>query len=178
VTTTDTYDLPDDYNGMIIPLTHTTSDTINPIEVPLDVIYIKKSQSINDAYPLYFAIKDKDFVAGIGRKKEIIFYPTPDQVYTYFYTYRSIPPAPEGDSDFFVGPFGATEALLETCYAVADLQEKDVMGIHAVEAEALTQRFIGDDKLGALVGNIGSSNQYGYPRRSSIISKDGGQLLP
>jgi hypothetical protein len=175
---TTTYALPDGYNGMIIPLTHTTSETINPIEVPLEVIYVKISQSINDAYPLYFAVKDVDFDPAIGRKKELIFYPNPDKEYTYYYTYRFIPLAPENDDDFFVGPVGSSEAILETCLAAADLQEKDNIGFHATEADRLTQQFVGDDKLGAIVGNIGSSNRYGYPRRTSIISKDGNQLVP
>lgn len=175
---TETYLLPDDYNGMIIPLTHTTSDTVNPIEVPLEVIYVKKSQSINDAYPLYFAVQDVTFDATVGRQKQLIFYPNPDKIYTYYYTYRSIPLSPENDDDYFVGPVGSSEAILETCLAAADLQEKDNIGFHAAEADRLTQQLIGDDKLGAVVGNIGSSNRYGYPRRSSIISKDGSQLVP
>lgn len=172
------YPLPDGYNGMIIPLKHTTEDTYNPIEVPLEVIYQKKSQSLNDSYPLYFAIKDGDFDQAIGRKKELIFYPLPDMEYTYFYTYKFIPLAPVEDTDFFVGPVGSSEAILECALAVAELQEKDTIGVHNKMADVLMQQLVGDDKLGALVGNIGSSNNYGYPRRSSVISKDGTQLIP
>ena len=174
----DTYDLPSGYNGMIIPLTHTTDETFNPNEVPLETIYIKISQSQSDSYPLYFAIKDKDFDPQIGRQKELIFYPKPNQTYTYSYTYRFMPPAPNEDTDFFVGPIGSSEAILETCLAIAELQEKDRIGVHNTEASLLTQQFIGDDKLGALVSNIGNSGYYGYPRRSSVISKDGSQLVP
>ena len=174
----DTYDLPDGYNGLIIPLTHTTDETFNPNEVPLETIYIKKSQSQSDSYPLYFAVKDKDFDPQIGRQKELIFYPVPNQEYTYYYTYRFMPLAPVEDSDYFVGPIGSSEVILETCLAIAELQEKDQIGVHNAEADRLLQQFIGDDKLGALVSNIGSSGYYGYPRRSSVISKNGSQLVP
>ena len=174
----ETYVLPDGYNGMIIPFKHTTDDTTNPDEVPLEFIYIKKSQSSGDSYPLWFAIKDSDFDQAIGRKKEVIFYPTPNQTYTYYYTYRFTPLAPVEDTDFFVGPVGSSEAILECSLAVAELQEKDEIGNHNKMADMLVQQLIGDDKLGALVGNIGGSNRYGYPRRTSVISKDGTQLVP
>ena len=87
----ETYTLPTGYNGMIIPFKHTQDDTFNPIHVPLEVIYQKKSESTNDSYPLYFAIKEGDFDKIVGRVREVIFYPVPDLVYTYFYTYKSIP---------------------------------------------------------------------------------------
>lgn len=173
------YDLPIGYNGMIISLTHTTDETFNPVEVPLAVIYIKKSETTNRSYPLYFAIKDGDFDKAVGRRKEVLFYPVPDLVYTYFYTYRFLPEAPVENGDFFVGPVGSGEAILETCLAVAELQEKDEIGVHNQEADRLTQQLIGDDKLGALVGNIGGMIKDGRPRRTSrIFNSSGTQIIP
>ena len=173
------YDLPTGYNGMIIPLKHTTEDTFNPVEVPLEYIYQKKSQSTNDSYPLYFAIKEGDFDKIIGRKRELIFYPVPDLVYTYYYTYRFLPEAPVEDGDFFVGPVGSSEAILETCLAVAELQEKDTIGVLNAEADRLVQQLIGDDKLSSLVGNIGGMIRDGRPRRSArIFNSSGTQIIP
>jgi len=172
------YDLPTGYNGMIIPLKHTTDDTYNPMEVPLEVIYQKKSESTNESYPLYFAIKEGDFDKIVGRKRELIFYPVPDHVYNYYYTYRFLPEAPVEDGDFFVGPVGSSEAILECALAVAELQEKDMISVHNAEADRLVQQLIGDDKLGSLVGNIGGMIKECGPRRTSVISYDNTQVIP
>lgn len=176
---TDTYDLPIGYNGMIIPLKHTTDETFNPMEVPLEVIYQKRSESTGDSYPLYFAVKEKDFDKIVGRRRELLFYPVPNQVFTYYYTYRLIPEAPVEDDDLFVGPVGSSEAILECSLAVAELQEKDGTAVvHKVAADELVQQLIGDDKLGSLVGNIGSEMRYGRPRRTSVISFESTQIIP
>lgn len=172
------YDLPAEYNGMIISFRHTTDDTYNPVEVPLEVIYQKKSESTNQSYPLYFAIKEGTFDKVVGRRRTVMFWPIPDQVYNFFYTYRSIPLAPVEDNDFFVGPVGSSEAILETCLGVAELQENDIIGVHNQEADRLTQQLIGDDKLSSLIGNIGGMTKDGRPRRSSKIFFDNAQIIP
>jgi len=173
----DTYELPTGYNGMIIPLKHTTPDSPNPKEVPLSTIYQRKSETTGESYPLYFAIKQGDFNKFTGRSIEIIFSPTPDGTYTYYYTYRLMPDAPVEDDDYFVGPVGSSEAILECSLAVAELQEKDRIGIHQQLADQLVQQLIGDDKLNSLVGNIGGSEP-AYRRTATIYDDDDNQLIP
>lgn len=176
---TETYQLPVGFNGMIIPPKHTTPQTLNPVQVPLEVIYQKKSETTGNSYPLYFAIKDGDFNKIVGRRMEIVFNPPPDAAYTYYYTYRFIPEAPVEDGDYFVGPIGSSEAILECALAVAELQEKDTLGVHNDEAERLVQRLIGDDKISSLVGNIGGMiKDSSIVRTSTIYDDDGNQLIP
>ena len=175
----DTYDLPIGFNGMIVPLKHTTPQTLNPIEVPLEFIYEKRSETTGNSYPEFYAIKEKDFSPLIGRRREIIFEPCPNGSYTYYYTYRFLPEKLVEDADLFVGPPGSSEAILECCLSVAELQEKDTIGVHAMEADRLTQQLIGDDKLSSQVGNIGGSRSAGRPRRTSVINdSSGNQLIP
>lgn len=174
----ETYILPSGYNGMVIPLKHQTDETFNPVEVPLAVIYQRKSESTSDSYPLYFAIKEGDFSKAIGRVRELMFFPIPGLVYDYYYTYWFMPEAPVEDEDLFVGPVGGSEAILECCLAVAELQEKDQLGVHNTEANILVQQLIGDDKLGSLVGNIGGMASGSRPRRSARIFSDSTQIIP
>jgi len=97
------------------------------------------------SYPYIFAIRNGKYVKEIGTLKEVIFNPTPGNVYTLNFSYVMSPPKPVEDDDLFVGGTWASEAILECCLAAAELQMDDVVGAHNQEAERLIQGLIQTD---------------------------------
>lgn len=177
----DTYKLPKGFSSIVLPFTCTTPISWNPEQKPLDFIYKQKSYSTGAGYPRYFALKTADYDPVSGQiDNEVIFWPQPSNVLTYYYTYNQTPPPPENEEDVFIGDVFASECILECALAVADLQENDNVGIHEEMAERLIQAAIGEDKRQGTVANIGSMNKTRDAEvvRSATINIAGVQILP
>jgi hypothetical protein len=156
----DTYKLPIGFSAFITPFTHTVPVSYNPIQRPLDFIYVQKSLSTGTGYPRWFAIKTGDYNSINGQQDEVIFFPPPSAVLHYYYVYVFTPQAPVNDEDVFVGDELTSEVILECALAAAENFEKDgvsgtIQGLHEQTAEKLLQQEIGEDKRQSQVGNLG-----------------------
>jgi hypothetical protein len=180
VSGTDTYKLPTGFSSLEVSFKHTTPQSTNPIQKPLDFIYDQKSATTGNSDPLYYAIKTGDYNKKTGQELSVIFNPTPNGVFTYYYTYILTPPAPVDSTDIFIGSELGSEAILELALAVAETQEDGVLGVHSKLAEGMVQALIGADKQTAYSGNIGSMNinKDNGIRRTSVISYDTVQVIP
>ena len=177
----DTYKLPIGFSSLVHPFTFITPLSYNPIQKPLSFIYEYKSKHTGSSYPQYFALKTSDYDTITGQvDSEVVFSPTPNGVFDYYYTFNLIPPAPVEDDDFFIGDILFSECILECALAVADLEKNEKVGVHAQAAESLLQSCIGEDKRQGLVPFLGQMADGKYDRyvRSATIYKDGVQVLP
>lgn len=156
----DTYKLPIGFSGFITPFTHTQPVSYNPIQRPLEFIYLQKSMTNGNGYPRWFAIKNGDYSPITGQLDEVIFFPIPSAVLNYYYTYVLTPQPPINDNDIFVGNDFTSELILQSALAVAEIFEKDgisgqVQGLQNGEYEKLLQQAIGEDKRKFQIGNLG-----------------------
>jgi len=177
----DTYKLPVGFSSFILTFTCTTPIAINPIQKSLSFIYGQKSQSSGTGYPNYFALKSGDYDEINGQQYEVVFYPTPSSAITYYYTYIITPPKPVNDNDVFVGDDLCSEAIMESCLAVAELRKADKQGVHYTEAERLIQALIGKDKSDSAVMNLGqmtNGKQIGYFFHPKVLDQNGTQIYP
>jgi len=182
----DTYNLPEDFSSFVASLTYITPISVNPIEKSLSFIYEQKSFNRGTGYPIYYALKTGEFEQISNGKTEIIFWPTPSQSATYYYTYLSVPPKPVEDDDVFVGGDLASEAILESCLAAAESYKYDTPNaqnpkIHATEADRLVQALIGKDKRDRLVpylGKITDGKVMDYVYSPLVFDQNGAQVLP
>lgn len=176
----DTYKLPLGFSSFVTTFTYITPTSYNPNQKPLDFIYDYKSKHTGTGYPLYFALKSGDYDNITGQQYEVIFAPTPNGTFNYYYTFIFTPPKPVNDDDVFVGDDLASEAIMECALAVAELEKDDTIGVHSQEAEKLVQQLIGKDKQDGLVPNLGSMNGGPdlYTRHAKIYDQNGTQILP
>ena len=179
----DTYKLPAGFSGFVTPFTHTTPVSYNPIQKPLDFVYLQKSLTTGSGYPRYFAVKTGDYDSLTGQTDEVVFSPIPSSICNYYYTYLVTPLPPIKDDDYFVGGELASEVILQCALAAAELFEKDgksgeIRGLHAQEAEKILQQQIGEDKRQSQVSNIGQMAKDVNITRSATIYKDGIQVIP
>jgi hypothetical protein len=181
----DTYKLPIGFSAFITPFTHTVPVSYNPIQKPIDFLYLQKSLSTGSGYPRYFAIKAGNYDRLIGQQDEVIFFPIPSAVLHYYYVYVFTPTAPINDDDVFVGDELTSEVILECSLAAAETFEKDgttgnITGLHEQHADMLLQQSIGEDKRQSLVGNLGSmqSGKNDSYIRSATVQQGYVQIIP
>lgn len=185
---TDTYNLPKGFSSFVTGFTYTTPTAANPVQKSLGFILQRKSQfsSGSTGYPRFFAIQNGDYDTINGQLYKVVFHPTPSANLDYYYTYVFTPPALVEDNDVFVGDALASDAILESCLAVAEFMKYDSPnasnpGVHAAEAERLTQALIGKDKRDGLVTNLGkitNEPSMSYTYSSVVLNQDGNQILP
>lgn len=177
----DTYNLPKGFSSFVTTFTHTTPTTWNPVQKPLSFIYEQKSRTTGTGYPVYFAIKNGDYDVVAGQQYEVVFSPTPNGTYNYYYTFIFMPQKPVNDEDLFVGDELTSEVILECALAVAELQEDEKAGFHNQEADRLLQALIGKDKQDGLVPYLGQISQGPsnvYAVYSELYDADGNRVLP
>jgi len=102
--------------------------------------------------------------------------PEPDGVYLLKFFYRIDPfrsVATGDDSALMIGGIRSTEAILETCLAVAEKQEDDVIGLHSQESIRLIQELIKADIQDTtdVLGNLNQPKPQMY-RWKSMVDTD------
>lgn len=139
---------------------------------PEQIIEIR-SGSVSSGFPLRFAIAPFVYDNEIGTMYEMWLDPEPDGAYLLKFFYRIDPLAPSATTDLLVGGIRATEAILETCLAVAERQEDDVAGLHSQESVRLIQELILADiqDTSDLLGNLSQPKPSGY-RWGSMVDTD------
>jgi len=123
-----------------------------------------RAVSTSTSYPTTYALAPFVYDASTGTMYELWLDPAPDASYSLKFFYRIDPLKPANDSDLLVGGIRATEAILETCLAVAEKQEDEVAGIHSQESARLIQELIQSDvqDTSDLLGNLST------PRTSAV----------
>lgn len=143
ITTADgtaTYDLPDAYESIESEMTYAPgdSDYYPPIEERHDA-EISRRQQDNDetGRPLYFSIRTVEFDPTVGSRRQLVLYPTPDDVYVLYakMTLRTVPI--DAVNQYPVGGEQISQLILEACLAAAERNYNDAEGIHTKRFQEL-----------------------------------------
>jgi hypothetical protein len=140
------YSLPADFSRIVIPFGHEVDSGYPRMQgVSLRQITQMRAGVDSTSFPHFYAIKNALYVKEIGTTYEVVFFETPNTNYRLNYAYVFRPIELSATTDLFVGGDFASEAILENCLAVAELEYDDTLGIHSQEAQRLTQQLIQAD---------------------------------
>lgn len=115
---TDTYQLPDDFTGGLEYFTLSSNAKI-PIIKESDLRAMQTVEGASAAAPSFAAIRPVPIVGATTQKWEVIFYPAPDTSYTLSYAYQINPDPLSVDNQTAIGGREHAETMLESCLAVA-----------------------------------------------------------
>lgn len=132
-----------------------------------------RTASVSTGFPTYFALAPFKYDKQIGTFYEMWLDPVPDGAYILKFFYRIDPLKPDATTDLLVGGIRATEAILETCLAVAEKQEDEIAGIHSQESTRLIQELIKSDvqDTSDFLGNLSTPKVSQY-RWGSLVDVD------
>ena len=153
------YALPLDFSDLLSEFVFDTGDGLPPL-VKRGAQQIKDMRVDSDSsgWPEYYAIVPSKYDLDIGSSYELWIYPKPSGTYTLSTFYRIDPLKPSETTDLLVGGVSATEAILESCLAVAEHWSDDMVSSHhTIKAAELIQTLIRFDsgKIDTdLVGNL------------------------
>lgn len=165
------YQLPEDFSSIITDPTYSEDDSFRQMArtTPDNIMNLMAAGAVDYA-PYYYTVVTTDYDPKIGEFDEIWFYPKPDSTYRIQFYYKSDPTKATNAGDFLPGGVKATEAILESCLAVAESQEDDTLGIHTQLAEKFIQDLIiidaKHDSDNTLIGNLYDSKNTEYIARS------------
>lgn len=154
--------LPIDFSEMCGTL-HYDSNSVNaPLsKCGAEQILSMRSGLATTGEPEFFAITPSKYSGEVGTLYEMWFYPTPQQTDTLYGFYRADPVQLSATTDLVIGGVRAIEAILESCLAVAELQEDDMASSHhtAKAAELILKlikfdKVTSSDKIGNLYRNL------------------------
>lgn len=137
---TATYDLPDDYAGMLdqeLALSTTASWAIKvkPLKLVLEQTQTYgTSMPSGISKPLMVAEKPKTFTASTGQRWQAQFWPTPTGSAAVTGRYRVLPNVMSDDTYYPMGGQPHAQTLIEACLSLAEQMMNDEAGVH-------TQRF-------------------------------------
>lgn len=165
------YPLPDNFSEMIdVPHFDDQASYTELTKLVPETILEKRSASISNGFPLYYALAPHTFDNAVGTFYEMWMEPIPDGAYPLKFFYRIDPLAPSADGDFFVGGIRAIEALTECCLAKAEQQENDAIGFHTQLADQLIQELIQSDvqDTTSYLGNMSAPHPMMYRWYSAV----------
>lgn len=113
-----------------------------------DFILAQRSAVDYSAAPSWYAVVPVTHDQELGTFYELWLWPVPDGVYNLSFTYSLYPEKLSSDTDVPLGGPLAGEVLVQMAYAVAELQEEDVLDVHKQEADRLLAQFILADTVG------------------------------
>lgn len=123
-----------------------------------------KSITAYTGWPQYYAVVPSKYSVDLGTTYELWLYPTPGQAYTFSTFYRIDPVKLSATTELVVGGISATEAILESCLAVAEHDDDDNASTHhQAKAEELIQKLIRFDSGKTVTEKIGNLYQDRFP---------------
>jgi hypothetical protein len=144
-------DAPDDFGRLLGPMHHDPAEYAQPIViVSRPQLRALKSSSDETGTPRYVAVRDKTSDGEDGQRKELVWWPVPDAVYTITYQYEAY----QGDLDdahqYPLGGMKHSDLVMASCLAVAELRANDEHGIHRdAFVQQLASAVAQDRKAGA-----------------------------
>lgn len=167
------YALPDDFSELQSILFFDTNELQPPLKRrDKEQIINMRSDVVSTEWPQYFAVVPCTYDPEIGTMYELWLYPNPDGAYVLNYWYKFDPIKLSATTDLVVGGVRAVEAILETCLAVAEIQEDDNTSTHhQKEAQRLVQTLIIADTITETrnLGNLYSAVREWPPQRQYLV---------
>ncbi len=126
-----TVDLPDDLGRVLGSFYYDESVYQSPIPVISEAqLMALRSRTTDTGAPQYAAVRYKSSDGSDGQHMEVIFWPTPDIVYTLTYKYEAFNGKLSEDNPYPLGGMRYAELITESCLAVAEQRANDEKGIH------------------------------------------------
>jgi hypothetical protein len=153
------YALPLDFSDLLTDVVFDTGEWL-PNLLKRSAMQIKEMRGVTDSsgWPQYYAIVPTKYDLDTGSAYELWVYPKPSRAYVLSLFYRIDPLKPSETTDLMVGGISATEAILESCLAVAEHWSDDMVTTHhTTKAAELIQTLIRYDagKTNTdLIGNL------------------------
>ena len=179
---TEDQDLPDDFGRLIDGFTFAGPTIAPPVLADVGEARIRELRQFNvqSGLPRVAAIQIKASDGTTGQRRKVMWYPTPDQVFTLSYRYEAF----NGKlSDSFPYPLGAmknAEVIRESCLAAAEVFD-DERGVHwnnfAMQLSAAIIRDRGE--VTKFFGHVGTRYEYdgnyesGYGRTGYTLTVSG-----
>lgn len=165
------YQLPEDFSSIVTDPTYGDNENfVQMSKTTPDNILNLRAAYVENYAPAYYAIVTSSYNPEIGEFDEIWFEAEPDSSYPIQFYYKSDPLKASATTDYLPGGVKATEAILESCLSVAEIQEDDEAGVHTQLAQKLIQDLIVvDSKKDAndmLLGNLYDSKIKNYKARN------------
>jgi hypothetical protein len=149
VADTGTYDLPSDFDGFDENLLTWPAGEgyYRPIPiVPYNDIRRALSQNNTTGRPTHAAIIAVEYDGTVGSKRQIVFYPTPDDAYTFTGQMRLRWKMIDGTDEYPIGGEIVADAIIEGCMAAGERMLDDAPGVHAEAFTAALEAAIRQDK--------------------------------
>jgi hypothetical protein len=132
--------LPLDFSDLLSDPVFDTGTGVLPLKKrSAEQIKDMRAESDQSSDPEFYAIVPTRYNLDTGGSYEMWLYPKPGTSRVFSAFYRIDPLQPSADADIFVGGVSATEAILESCLAVAESSIEDMTTTHHT---ALAQKFI------------------------------------
>jgi len=161
------YALPIDFSDVYSTLYFDTTSANPPLQKrSAEQILDMRTGGADTGSPEYFAITPLGYGIETGTLYELWIHPTPGQVETLSGFYRADPVQLLATTDLVIGGIRAIEAILESCLAVAEMQEDDMASSHHTgKAAELIQRLIKFDKVTTSdkIGNLYQDKYRAWP---------------
>lgn len=124
VSGTKVYDLPDDLEAINSVLTF-DDEAFAPVRLVSDSFLREKFRIDNSisTFPIYASIVPQTTTGTTGQRKQIEFYPIPDDAYTLSYTYFILPQALTESNPYPYGGMVHAETIKESCLAIAEAED-------------------------------------------------------
>jgi len=170
----DTYDLPDGYDAIEGPFTYAAglSDYYPPVRV-VHESEIRRRRQDNEYSdrPILAAVVTAAFSATVGSKRQVVFYPTPDDDYVLTAIMRLRPTMIDAANPYPMGGETLSPVIIESCLAAAESTFRDAEDVHGAKYRELLARAIEDDKDAASPDSLGVTEEgesLSPPRNSGV----------
>jgi len=161
------YALPITFSDLYSTLYFDTTSANPPLlKRSAEQILDMRTGGADSGYPGYFAITPLRYDIEIGTLYELWLYPTPSSADTLSGFYRADPVQLSATTDLVIGGIRAIEAILESCLAVAEMQEDDMTTTHhTMKSKELIQTLIKFDSVthSDKIGNLYSDKDRIWP---------------
>jgi hypothetical protein len=178
VADTGTQDLPDDLARVLGDFYFDDQQHRNSvIQVSEGRIQACTQRSTDTGAPMYCTVRHKEQVAGTGQRMEVVWYPTPDAVYTLHYEYEAYSGKLSDSNPYPLGGMRHSELVLESCLAAAEQRGNDEIGNHtSIFRSMLSSSVAFDRRQGAKsYGRMGQpqENSMEFRRSNGMVSYKG-----
>jgi hypothetical protein len=120
------YDLPDNFAGLISPLTLAAGSATEHIEViPEPMLRALKAADDTAGTPRYAAVRPRDTGSNVGQRFELLFYPKPSAIGTVTYRAAILPQMLTDAAPYPLGGMQHAETFLASIIASAELFKND-----------------------------------------------------
>jgi len=140
------YQLPSNFKEFVTGLSYGRNSGDNLLtKVSPEHILNLRTTSIVNSYPFCYALIQPNYTPETGNNWQLWVCGNPNGAYDLIGVYIINPEKPTLDTDVLVGGVEASEAIMESCLAVAEQTEDGIEGLHTKRAEELIQKLIKQD---------------------------------